>query len=279
MKKPFLQFAVNDHLNDLNLRACHPAARGIWMDMQCLMAQGQPYGHLKLEPPKMGSKERQQAESPPPDRPPAQAPARPGGTPHAPPHAPPRAGALATPGGLAQTAYNLVANGNLEPMLDRLLGEPPEMTRWAIAHLEAHGVFSRTAEGIIYSRRMVRDHERHENRVKRALHAYQRRAADRHKSRKTPPPGPPPGGPNGTPDAPPLAPPPGGPSARADARAGGVPGGPSYNQNQILKEHPPVVPPHGGTPRPAAGAQPKTTRHAALVDQVRQRLSRGGKPT
>lgn len=41
--------------------------------------------------------------------------------------------------------------------LARLVGEPPSVVKKLLSKLEEHGVFSRTHEGIIYSRRMVRD--------------------------------------------------------------------------------------------------------------------------
>lgn len=46
MKRPSLSFYPDDWLTDLGLRQCPPAARGIWMDLLCLMHQGEPYGHL-----------------------------------------------------------------------------------------------------------------------------------------------------------------------------------------------------------------------------------------
>lgn len=48
-KRPSFQFYPSDYLNDLRLRQCSAAARGIWVDMFCLMNQGTPYGHLRDE--------------------------------------------------------------------------------------------------------------------------------------------------------------------------------------------------------------------------------------
>ena len=38
----------NDWLSDAGLRACSLAARGLWIDMNCIMHQAVPYGHLVL---------------------------------------------------------------------------------------------------------------------------------------------------------------------------------------------------------------------------------------
>lgn len=46
-----------------------------------------------------------------------------------------------------------------DDMLARLVGESPASVKRAMKDLEANGVFSRTGEGVIYSRRMVRDEE------------------------------------------------------------------------------------------------------------------------
>jgi hypothetical protein len=43
--------------------------------------------------------------------------------------------------------------------LARIVGEKPADVRKWLADLEKHGVFSRTAEGVIFSRKMVRDEE------------------------------------------------------------------------------------------------------------------------
>lgn len=46
-----------------------------------------------------------------------------------------------------------------DDMLARLVGESPTAVRRAVKDLDANGVFSRTNDGIIFSRRMVRDEE------------------------------------------------------------------------------------------------------------------------
>lgn len=48
MKRPSFQFYPGDWLNDAALRACSVSARGLWMDLLCLMHQGSDYGYLKV---------------------------------------------------------------------------------------------------------------------------------------------------------------------------------------------------------------------------------------
>lgn len=47
-KRPAFQFYPGDWLRDLALRSVSVGARGLWMDLICLMHDGQPYGHLAL---------------------------------------------------------------------------------------------------------------------------------------------------------------------------------------------------------------------------------------
>lgn len=44
----WIKFYPADWLGDPRLRTCSIAARGLWMDMICLMASASPFGHLKL---------------------------------------------------------------------------------------------------------------------------------------------------------------------------------------------------------------------------------------
>lgn len=46
MKRPSFQFYPNDWRSDPALRMCSSGARGLWIDMLCLMHEGTPYGHL-----------------------------------------------------------------------------------------------------------------------------------------------------------------------------------------------------------------------------------------
>lgn len=48
MKRPSFQFYPGDWINDAALRLVSVGARGAWIDMLCLMHQGTPYGHLKV---------------------------------------------------------------------------------------------------------------------------------------------------------------------------------------------------------------------------------------
>lgn len=97
-KRPAFQFYPSDWRNDPGLRLCTAAARGFWMDLLCLMHEGEPYGHLTV------------------------------------------LGRAAAPDALARLTGESVVN------VKRWLGE-----------LRSNAVFSETAEGVIYSRRMTRD--------------------------------------------------------------------------------------------------------------------------
>ena len=48
VKRPSFQFYPGDWLNDAGLRLVSVGARGLWIDMLCMMHQGTPYGHLKV---------------------------------------------------------------------------------------------------------------------------------------------------------------------------------------------------------------------------------------
>lgn len=45
--RPSIQFYPDDWLRDPALRRCSPSARGLWIDLICLMHAGDPYGHLR----------------------------------------------------------------------------------------------------------------------------------------------------------------------------------------------------------------------------------------
>lgn len=98
MKRPAFMFYPADWRKNPALRVCSVAARGLWMDVICLMHEAEPYGHLSVN-------------------------------------------------GLAIS----------EPQLARLVGETVGTTRKLLAELEAHNVFSRNDNGVIFSRRMVAD--------------------------------------------------------------------------------------------------------------------------
>lgn len=94
----WLKFWPQDWQRDPALRCCGLAARGLWIDLICIMYEGAPYGHLTI------------------------------------------GGSAATPRQIG------MVTGCGEKEAVKLIGE-----------LEAAGVFSRTEDGTIYSRRMVRD--------------------------------------------------------------------------------------------------------------------------
>jgi hypothetical protein len=100
MKRPSFQFYPGDWLRDFALRSCSSGARGLWIDLICLMVEGEPFGHLKV-----GSK--------------------------------------------------VILTVNLPGILGLTL---QEAEGW-MGELEEAKVFSRTEDGVIYSRRMVRDEE------------------------------------------------------------------------------------------------------------------------
>ena len=103
MAQPWLKFYPRDWRGDQALRAVSVAARGLWMEMLCIMHEASPYGHLIL-------------------------------------------------------AGRAVSND----VLARVAGLGAEECGALIAELESAGVLSRTRKGVIYSRRMVKDHSRSE---------------------------------------------------------------------------------------------------------------------
>lgn len=46
MKRPAFQFYPGDWQRDAALRSCSVGARGLWIEMICIMHQAEPYGHL-----------------------------------------------------------------------------------------------------------------------------------------------------------------------------------------------------------------------------------------
>lgn len=98
IKRPAYQFYPRDERADTALQACPLVARGLWHEMQNIMHDGDPYGHLRI-------------------------------------------------GGRDMSVEELA----------RYVGEPLGKVRAWVALLEDRNVFSRTDEGTIYSRRMVRD--------------------------------------------------------------------------------------------------------------------------
>lgn len=97
-KRPASQYYWGDWWKDKGLHSCSLTARGLWHEMNCLMHEGEPYGHLTL---------------------------------------------------------------NGKPMTPAQLANHCRITKAQCANLltelDEAGVPSKTAEGVIYSRRMVRD--------------------------------------------------------------------------------------------------------------------------
>lgn len=106
MKRPAFQFYPKDWRDEQSLRLCSMAARGLWIDLMCLMHSADRYGHLEL---------------------------------------------AGKPMAVEQIA--------------RLVGESAkDVKRW-MAELVTNGVCSVTEEGVIFSRRMVRDEAIREKRA------------------------------------------------------------------------------------------------------------------
>ncbi len=98
MKYPAFQFYPGDWQQDPGVRASSLQARGLWVEMLCLMHHGEPYGHLTI----------------------------------------------------SGKAIN-------ERTLSRLVGSEMKRVCASLKELASNGVYSLTKDGIIYSRRMVKD--------------------------------------------------------------------------------------------------------------------------
>lgn len=97
-KRPASQYYWGDWWKDKGLHSCSLTARGLWHEMNCLMHEGEPYGHLTLN-------------------------------------------------GRPMTIAQLANQCRITP---------PQCTK-LVRELEDAGVFSRSQEGAVFSRRMVRD--------------------------------------------------------------------------------------------------------------------------
>lgn len=100
-KLAYMQFFPTDWRSDPRLRMCSAAARGLWIEMMCLMHEAEPYGHLIVS-------------------------------------------------GQRPTDAQLAV----------LAGIPSDQITDLLGELETAGVFSRTSQGAIYSRRMTRDEKK-----------------------------------------------------------------------------------------------------------------------
>ena len=258
MKRPFLMFAINDHMNDIGVRLSPAFARGVWLDLICLMAAGEPYGYLRWDTysPETPPHQHPPQATPPTSTPPSTPPRRP----------PPSDEDTWTP---STGAPALPSNGSLETLLPYLTNTPAEVVEKALKILERNRVFERVKEGklagVIYSRRMKRDEENRQLKSKIAKEAQKKAQAKR-------------GGagagardpqeatPTSTPptSTPPTAPPPGDPPLRTRTRT------------TVSTTTPPTPPSQGGTPgirepikKPARGRgqfdDAAIRRHAELM--------------
>ena len=53
-KRPFMKFFPNDWFGDVPLRSCSIAARGLWIEMLCIMHSARPAGYLDINDRPMG---------------------------------------------------------------------------------------------------------------------------------------------------------------------------------------------------------------------------------
>jgi hypothetical protein len=169
-KRPAFQFYPGDWVREAGLQTCSLAARGLWIQMICLMHEGEPYGHLRF--------------------------------------------------GTKTISVEILA---------RMVGETPALVRRLTAELEEAGVFSRLADGTMFSRRMVRDEHIRETRADGgkactdhptvAARMIDRTKEDPKDPPLTPPLTPPSSPPLSPPFAPPLTPPPAFASAFSSAFA------------------------------------------------------------
>lgn len=97
MADPFLKFYTSNWRSDPALKMCSMAARGLWIEMICLMHEATPYGHLLVS-----------------------------------------------------------SRSPTDSQLAVLVGAPSDQIPELVGELESAGVFSRTKEGVIYSRRLTR---------------------------------------------------------------------------------------------------------------------------
>jgi hypothetical protein len=98
VRRPSFQFYPADWRKDPELQSCSLAARGLWVEMLCIMHEAEPYGHLVVNGKSMNEKQ-----------------------------------------------------------LSRAAGGSLKQIRVLLSELESTGVFSRSDDGVIYSRRMVKD--------------------------------------------------------------------------------------------------------------------------
>lgn len=133
-QRPYLQFFWRDWLGDTALRTCSAAARGVWIDLICIMAQGSPFGTLRYGDPNEAHRDN------------------PGDIPRVIPRDNPTLNPRVIQGGTGKPIPT--------PKLARILGLSESELALHLDELEDAGVFSRDSSGTIFCRRMVRDEER-----------------------------------------------------------------------------------------------------------------------
>jgi hypothetical protein len=98
---PYIKFYGRDWIGDTALRMCSIDERGLWIDLLCLMMQGEPYGHLAINGRALSDDE-----------------------------------------------------------VSRTIGLELNTYKGTLYRLMERGIPSKTESGMIFSRRLVRDHER-----------------------------------------------------------------------------------------------------------------------
>lgn len=136
----YLPFFGADWLSDIELRACSPDIRAVWTDMLMMMLKSFPFGHMsRLSKRKMkesnlllvqqvltGHHDNEDSEW------------------------------VTLSIGLKLYEQLMIVD-NIEDQIARSTGNDPGLVREALEYLDNVNVFSRTDNGIIYSRRMARD--------------------------------------------------------------------------------------------------------------------------
>ena len=149
----YIKFNPSDWLNDPYLQLCPDEVQGFWINLMCRMTRLFPYGHLsKLNVPELQKKLSQKKGINPGVEQGVNPPVNPG---------------VVEWDGLGVDFYALFTHEemlemslNMEEYLPQMMGRPPETIARYIKILEELGVFSRTANGIIYSRRLSRDYRK-----------------------------------------------------------------------------------------------------------------------
>jgi hypothetical protein len=147
-KHPYIPWYMSDWLNDPNLKLLDPAAKGFWMDLLCQMALFFPYGHCsKLSHTKLKKAKVEGLKN------------------------------ISVKNLVNQTVNGgddiqvelslrlsveeqLKLSDNMEDKLHIFLPYTQEQVSTYLKILEDNGIFSRTDDGIIYSRRLVKDYRK-----------------------------------------------------------------------------------------------------------------------